>query len=458
MTAALYCRLSPRPDGAYEGVDRQEQWGRIYAARVWPGEPIKVFADSGISAANGDARPGYECLRDAIAAGEIAHLWCVEQSRLERQEIGWFVLAAELAEAGIDELHTDRDGIVRVGDDAAGIKAVLNAGEVRRLRRRVNDALDHIAAEGRPGGAHPFGYRNTRNERGEAVLEVVPDQAEVITWAAGRILAGWSLNAVAAELAARGVPTRHGGRWSHKNVRKMLVSPTVAGLRVHRGHVVGKGTWEPILDEVTHRQLVARLDNPKHRPGRHYLLSGLAECGRCGAKLTGRLLHAPGKRTPTYWCAKPRGGCGRLSIVAEPVEQYVVGEFLGALDTDAFASAMSEDEHEARRAELVAELEAVEAQHVKLAKEWASGDLPAAAWDQARRALDGRKARAQAELASVPAPAAAVDLDSLRSDWANMTIDERRTVLDLFIERIEVAPASPGARTVDLGRISITWK
>ncbi len=46
----------------------------------------------------------------------------------KRQEIGWFVLAAELAEAGIGEVHTDRDGIVRVGDDAAAIKAVLAAG------------------------------------------------------------------------------------------------------------------------------------------------------------------------------------------------------------------------------------------------------------------------------------------------------------------------------------------
>jgi site-specific DNA recombinase len=109
-------------------VDRQEQWGRSYATRVWPGPPMRVFSDTGIAAANGDARPGYGSLRDAVAHGEIGHLWCVEQSRLERQEIGWFVLAAELAEAGIGEVHTDRDGIVRVGDDAAGIKAVLVAG------------------------------------------------------------------------------------------------------------------------------------------------------------------------------------------------------------------------------------------------------------------------------------------------------------------------------------------
>jgi hypothetical protein len=45
--AALYCRLSPRPDGSYEGVEDQEKWGREYAASKWPGEPVEVFPRAG---------------------------------------------------------------------------------------------------------------------------------------------------------------------------------------------------------------------------------------------------------------------------------------------------------------------------------------------------------------------------------------------------------------------------
>ena len=113
----------------------------ITRPEAWPDLPVVVYADNDISASNGDHRPGYESLRQAIAAGDVAHLWCVEQSRLERREVDWFVLAAELVAAGISELHTNRDGIVRVGDDIAGIKAVLNAGEIRKLKKRVNDRL-----------------------------------------------------------------------------------------------------------------------------------------------------------------------------------------------------------------------------------------------------------------------------------------------------------------------------
>jgi site-specific DNA recombinase len=113
---AIYCRLSPRPDGRSEGVDVQERRGRQVAAETWPGLPVVVYADRLLSAADEDVwRPGFEKLRQAIRDGEVAHLWCAEQSRLQRLETGWFELAAELDAAGIPAVHTDRDGIVGCG-------------------------------------------------------------------------------------------------------------------------------------------------------------------------------------------------------------------------------------------------------------------------------------------------------------------------------------------------------
>src|SRR5262245_36062582 len=163
---ALYCRISKDTRGRVEGVNAQEKWGRDYAASAWPGIAVRVFADNDLSAANGDHRPEYEALRTAVRAGAVAHLWAVEQSRLERREAEWFELAAELDAAGITEVHTNRDGIVRVRDEVAGIKAVLAAAEVRKLRRRVNDRLAEIAAEGRPHGGRTFGYRKAVDDSG----------------------------------------------------------------------------------------------------------------------------------------------------------------------------------------------------------------------------------------------------------------------------------------------------
>jgi site-specific DNA recombinase len=101
--------------------------------------------------------------------------------------------------------YTNRDGIVRVRDEVSGIKAVLAAGEVRKLRRRINDRLDVIAAEGRPAGSRPFGYAHGLDADDGKTYVIVAEQAEVIRWAADRVLDGWSLANIAAELRGRGL-------------------------------------------------------------------------------------------------------------------------------------------------------------------------------------------------------------------------------------------------------------
>ena len=363
------------------------------------------------------------------------------------------MLAAELAEAGIGEVHTDRDGIVRVGDDAAGIKAVLAAGEVRRLRRRVNDALDALGAEGRPPGGRHVGYR-----RVDGNLEPVPEVAEQIRWAAERVLAGWSLEAIARDFAAKGIPTAKGGRWTHDNVKRVLTAPTIAGMRQHRGKVIGRGSWEPILDETTWRQLCAHLEGPKHRPARKYLLSVIAVCGRCGHGLTGRIQGGRSGKRPIYFCHTTTGGCGRLGVNAEPLEEHVVDQLFDALNRDEFWSTLAEDDHEARRDELTRELEGVEQQYDKLAKRWAKGELPAAAWDAARAGLDTRKAELTSELASVPAPLTVMDPAIIQAGWGAMILDERRSILDIFVANITVMPAKPGAKVFDPARVHIEWR
>src|SRR6266545_4809957 len=205
---ALVCRLSRRPDGSYEGVELQERWGRAYAELTWPGEPIEVFADKGLSGESDD-RPGFERFREWLANGQIGRVWAVEQTRLERREVEWFRLAAELDAAGVHEVHTKRDGIVRVQDAVAGIKAVLSADELRKIKKRVNDRLAENAADGLPPGSRPFGYAHGLNAKGVKTYVVIEEQAEAIRWAAERVLSGWSLGNIAAALRGRGVRGAH---------------------------------------------------------------------------------------------------------------------------------------------------------------------------------------------------------------------------------------------------------
>ncbi|HEY3004302.1 MAG TPA: recombinase family protein [Kribbellaceae bacterium] len=475
--AAIYARLSPRPDGTYDGIDTQTRAGRRYAARTWPGTPVKVFADKGISAANGDHRPGFEALREALARGEIAHLWTVEQSRLERTERGWFALAAELDAAGIREVHTDRDHVVDVLGEVSGIKSVLAAAEVRRIRGRVNARLADNAATGRPPGGVVFGYRHVVGVDGRPALDIDPVQAEIVRECAARVLAGWSLSRIAADLAKRGVTGARGGRVTGYAVKGLLRAPTVAAHRVYGGRDLGPGSgnWPPILDEHTWHAVRDRLaaprivtltsgaaypvPAPRRAPAaRRYLLTGTAVCGVCSAPLVGTEKQMRNGKKPHLLCHRTKGGRGCVGILAEPVEAYVVATLLDELDKPAFRQAMAEDAHAARRDEITMALRAAEGTRSQIMGERVRGEITTDEWRTARAELDAQEAALRAELAEMPPPVTNVDPALIREGWEAMNLDEQREIIGMFIERVVIRRATPGATGFDPRRVAIGWR
>jgi site-specific DNA recombinase len=494
---ALYCRLSPRPDGSYEGVDLQERWGRDYAARTWPGVPIEVFADRGIGAGNGDHRPEFERLREWLRDGRIGRLWTVEQSRLTRREVEWFELAAEMYAAGIEEVHSNRDGIVRVLDEVAGIKSVLSAAERRRMIKRVNETLDGKARAGEPGGGRPYGYRRATkdgtNNLGEPIkvktLEIVPEQAEIIREAADRVLSGWSLGSIAADFSGRGLRAPHGGPMVGEAVRRILTTPTVAGKRKH-GDRIHPGNWPSILDERAWEEVKARLTGPRavrradgssfsiteksarRTTLRRYLITGgLTVCGRCETSLHGssrpeRLRksedEAARRKVAYLQCLKARGGCGKLGIKLPETERYVTDRLFAELDRPEFLDAVAVDDQAARRDELLAELGAIERKREQQGEQWAADEISDSAWRAAERRLDEREQEARAALAAVPPPLVSLpDVTVVRELWDaedGMTLDEKRAFLRLFIEKITIHPAERGTHKFDGDRrVEINW-
>jgi len=139
---------------------------------------------------------------------------------------------------------------VRVQDEVAGIKAVLGAGEVRRMKRRINDTLTEKAASGEPPGGASLGYKRTTMEDGTKTYAIVPAEAAAIRQAVDWILSVWSLSNIAAELQRMGIRGALGGKISVNIVKSMVTRPTVAGYRVYSGEIVGRGNWPPILDSA----------------------------------------------------------------------------------------------------------------------------------------------------------------------------------------------------------------
>ncbi|CAN5311314.1 hypothetical protein BH18ACT5_BH18ACT5_12580 [soil metagenome] len=124
-----------------------------------------------------------------------------------------------------------------------------------------------------------------------------------------------------------------GAPWRVTTLRTLLSGPQLAGLRVHRGEIVGEATWEAIVDRPMWEQIRAKIGDPRRTQGERppaHLLTSMLRCGRCGATL-----HSSRRPDGSRRCAcnsgAAQGPCGRTAVTASPLEDEVTVQLLDAL-------------------------------------------------------------------------------------------------------------------------------
>ena len=468
---AVYLRISKDKTGRAENVDTQLEHAVALVDRQWPGVAHRVYCDNDLTAADpGTYRPDYDRLLHDIRAGHVAQVVSADQERLTRQPSEWEALMPVLITAGINEVHGYRDGVTSVepGKRATGrFKAAMAAEYVEGMKVKQAEKFDKLAGWGRPHGGRLFGYRRVE-VGGVKSLEVIPERAAAMRWAADAVLSGHSVNSVTRELETRGF-----GHLGHSSLQAMLTSSTNAGYR-SRGDdkEYRRGNWEPIFDEVTWRRLCALFDSnrPRRRAARRYLLSGgLARCGLCDAALIGR---APPSKKPIYICAdrynsNERTNCGRIGATAgDPlpdgapgVESTVVAQLLDRLQSPEFLAMLAADDSNERRDALTDRLRDVKDRRQKTGERWARNEIGDDDWEGARRVFDSEVAIINVELPEL-GPAGNDDLDpaAVVAGWDHMDLAERRQVIDRYVDRVVVGPATPGIKYFDPGRVEVEWR
>jgi site-specific DNA recombinase len=194
------------------------------------------------------------------------------------------------------------------------------------------------------------------------------------------------------------------------------------------------------------------------RPARRYLLSGgIAVCGRCGANLHAQRRHSG---APGYACvASPdKGGCGRLTVSAQPLEELVTEAVMLRLDTPNLAAEIG---REAQDPEVVAKVAALEARLDELADLWAEGSIDRARWLRANQKINRDLEAARSRLARasrIPVLDGVIGDGVLRQAWPMLGLDRRRAIVSAVTEKVIVRPSSTRGRTFDPGRVDVIWR
>jgi DNA invertase Pin-like site-specific DNA recombinase len=476
----MFCRLS-REGG--RSVERQEQDGRRLAAeRGW--EVVEVFKEW--ASASEFSKKGrrewrrllgtIEGLRDEIRAGQqyAVILWMEDRSARHIVQAWEFVKLCK--DVGLTRivLPSYEYDLTDPEDEAKFMGEVLHAQrEMAKMSNRIRRAQLEAAENGEP---HPGGPRRFGTV-GVGKSKVSTAQAErecrLIHEAADRLLAGDSLRGIALDWHERGITTSTGRPFQNTTLKQMLMSPRLAGYRVHhtKRHA---GQWDAILPVEKWEAVRAVLTDPgraRHLRGAtpRYLLSGIVFCGKCERPMYGRIDYR--KQTmSSYTCLnRPEiGSCGGIRRDMAKVDALIVEALFRA----------AEDENEkfdrAKRAvhsdgkngnvdvardlyeQLARDTGLLDRLEDKVAEELIKPETA----KRKRTEIERRMERTRAKLdqladsrvrAHIPLPR------TLRAEWDGYSLDRKRAILRAVLHKVVINPQRPGNR-FDPDAIVPDWK
>lgn len=458
MNAGIYVRISQDRAGEGLGVARQEKLCRQLADRLgW--HVAHVYRDNDSSAFSGKPRPAYLRMLDDAKSGHIGAILVLDTDRLTRhpRELEDVIDLADRAGIALANVSGEIDLSTSQGRLIARITGAVARQESEHKSERIRRKQDELAQAGKwAGGPRRFGYTPDMS----ALVE--PEALAIREGVRAVLDLDRSWTQVAREWNDLEVLSPRGSEWRAPSVRRTLTAPHLAGLRAHRGEVVGEAEWPPIISRADHARLSALVRRGRPTLPARRLLTGFLVCGRCGATLTH---SSTGARRRIYRCWKRPGheGCGGLSLSAEPAEAVVRQAVLQAFDTPGYLAAL-EAETSGDTSDVVAQLDDVDRRRAEAAQMFADGEIGRSEWMAVRDRLERLSADLNRQLeTSRPAVLLAHSGGSrLAASWDDPEVDDgwRRAVIGLVIERIVVAPAAFKGAPFDPARIvsGIVWK
>jgi site-specific DNA recombinase len=449
MRACVYTRISDDQTGERLGVQRQLDDCLQLAERLgW--EVVARYDDNDISAYNGKHRPGFEQMLDDMNAGQFDALICWHTDRLYRSMKDLERLI-EMADERRVQLKTVQGGDLDLATSAGRMLGrILGAtarqeSEHKAERQKRANQQRRAAGKWVRTGLRKFAYTKDG--------QPYEPEAAALQKAARDVLAGRSLRGIAIDWAARELTTTRGNPFTSMQLRRTLINPLYAGLVTHHEKVVGRGEWQPILGEDTHRGLVAYLSDPTRRPAvsfeRRHMGSGVYRCGICDRPMYA--VYPGGKRRAMTYACRPTNHVTRLGAPLDDYVELVVLKHLNGSDIHMLLQdgrKVDVGELHTRRAGLQARLD-------ELAAMFAAGEIDGSQLKRGTGDLRSQFAVIDAQLAELARRSPVADLlaagGDLEKHWAALSPDMRGKIVSELMT-VTVRPTARGVKGVTIDR------
>jgi site-specific DNA recombinase len=352
---AIYCRTSKnKEEGTDYSIETQQQGGLKLANHL--GLEYKFYVDEGMSGTLAiEDRPSLADMMSDLKKGTITNIYCIDQSRIERNSIVWDIFSAECVTHkckyypnGIEFDLTNEESVFN-----SKLMSLVNSYYAKITSRKVKLANHNKTLKGKTHGLKPYGYKRDKDNN----FEIFEEEAEHV-----RRMFDWSLQGIgsytiANKLNEDGVPTkfnRFKGKIKRKNeytnivrefnksdvkwrgnvIHDMLRNPIYKGIRVWNKNDIDRRIdikiGVQIIDDhkwnKVNENLPKNIKNVGKRVEYNYLLNGLITCGHCGNEVLGK--KRPKGNDNSYKCKgkrPPHKNCDHSRAISLPkLENFII--------------------------------------------------------------------------------------------------------------------------------------
>ncbi|MBX9769158.1 MAG: recombinase family protein, partial [Bdellovibrionales bacterium] len=375
---AFYIRVSTEeqaenPEGSIRNQEERLRDTVQFKNRERPfGKVAGIFIDRARSGKDTN-RPELQRLLAGIRRREITLVMVTELSRLSRS-IKDFAEMWEMMQAqgcAFQSLRENFDTTTASGEMVLFSLANIAQFERRQVAERVTANIVARASRGLyNGGPVPLGYQLIPEKHG--YLAVDEEQAPVVRQAFATFLKERSLVSAARSLNASGVKYKRQmqgggnaprlGHFTADNLYCILKNKAYVGIKAYQAHGEPKETravWEPIIDEDTFERVQEILKKNYRRSKRNmknrypFLIAGLAVCGQCGERLSGKSAYGKCAKIPYYehaWSTKRQAclvekcfHCDPRRVLAKRIEPLIWKEVENLLNDPEVANELLSD-------------------------------------------------------------------------------------------------------------------
>lgn len=356
---AAYARVSSDKEAQLHSLSAQISYYNSYIGSREDWEFAGVYADEALTGTK-DNRPEFQRMLADCRDGKIDIVITKSITRFARNTVTLLATIRELRDLGID-VYFEKENIHTLSADGELMITLLAAyaqEESYNVSENQKWRIRKMFEQGRPNTGRMLGYRLKNG-----VLQIIPDEAEIVKMIFNDYLSGMGRNAIMKKLIRMGIPTMSGGQWrenaiwriltNEKYTGDMLLQKTFSIDHLTKKRMINHGekrryfvenSHEPIIDKETFtkvQQEMARRAERFPSTAQHvteYPFTRLIRCGFCGRHFRRKITASGTKYSKPVWICSTFNTYGKDICSAQQIPEKILmektSEVLGTPDWD----------------------------------------------------------------------------------------------------------------------------